>query len=48
MPSSHQTASRPGLEQESLFLQPPGYARLAYNWAVPESQAGLEVGKWVG
>ena len=37
----------PTAEQESLFLQHAGYARFAYNWAVGEFKAGLEVGEWL-
>ena len=48
MLKSHRIALRPAPEQESLFLQHAGYARFAYNWAVSEFQAGLEVGEWLG
>ena len=48
MLKSHRIALRPTLEQESLFLQHAGYARFAYNWAVAEFQASLEVGEWLG
>ena len=40
-------ALKPTPQQESLFLQHAGYARFAYNWAVGEFQAGLEVGEWL-
>ena len=48
MLKSHRIALKPTLDQESLFLQHAGYARFAYNWAVAEFQAGLEVGEWLG
>ena len=38
---------KPTLEQEALFGQHAGYARFAYNWAVGEFKAGLEVGEWL-
>ena len=44
---SYRVALRPTLEQESLFGQHAGYARFAYNWAVGEFKAGLDVGKWL-
>ena len=47
MKRSHRVALRPTPEQESLFGQHAGYARFAYNWAVGEFQAGLEVGEWL-
>ena len=47
MKKSHRVALRPTAEQESLFGQHAGYARFAYNWAVGEFQAGLEVGEWL-
>lgn len=47
MKKSHRIALRPTPEQESLFRQPAGYARFAYNWAVGEFQAGLQVGEWL-
>ena len=31
-----------------LFGQHAGYARYAYNWAVGEFKAGLDVGEWLG
>ena len=34
-------------EQEILFNQYAGYARFAYNWAVGEFKAGLDVGEWL-
>ena len=40
-------ALKPTLEQEVLFGQHAGYARFAYNWAVAEFKAGLEVGEWL-
>ena len=47
MLKSHRIALKPSLEQEVLFLQHAGYARFAYNWAVGEFKAGLEVGEWL-
>ena len=47
MMRSHRIALRPTPEQESLFGQHAGYARFAYNWAVGEFKAGLEVGEWL-
>ena len=44
---SHRIALRPTQEQESLFGQHAGYARFAYNWAVGEFKAGLDVGEWL-
>ena len=44
---SHRICLKPTAEQESLFLQHAGYARFAYNWAVGEFEAGLEVGEWL-
>ena len=47
MLKSHRVALRPTSEQESLFLQQAGFARFAYNWAVGEFKAGLEMGEWL-
>ena len=47
MLKSHRVALRPTSEQESLFLQHAGFARFAYNWAVGEFKAGLDVGEWL-
>ena len=47
MLKSHRIALRPSGEQEARFAQHAGYARLAYNWAVGEFKAGLEVGEWL-
>ena len=47
MKKSHRIALRPTPEQESLFRQHAGYARFAFNWAVGEFQAGLQVGEWL-
>ena len=47
MKKSHRVALKPSLEQESLFGQHAGYARFAYNWALGEFKAGLEVGEWL-
>ena len=47
MLKSHRICLRPTPGQESLFLQHAGYARFAYNWAVGEIKAGLDVGEWL-
>ena len=47
MKRSHRIALKPTPEQESLFGQHAGYARFAYNWAVGEFKAGLNVGEWL-
>ena len=47
MKRSHRVALKPSGERESLFRQQAGYARFAYNWAVVEFRAGLEVGEWL-
>ena len=47
MKRAHRIALRPTAEQESLFGQHAGYARFAYNWALSEFKAGLEVGEWL-
>ena len=47
MKKTHRIALRPTPEQESLFGQHAGYARFAYNWAVGEFKAGLDVGEWM-
>ena len=47
MLKSHRVALRTTSEQESLFLQHAGFARFAYNWAVGEFKAGLEMGEWL-
>ena len=47
MKRSHCIALKPTLEQEVLFGQHAGYARFAYNWAVGEFSAGLDVGEWL-
>ena len=44
---SHRIALRPTAEQAALFGQHAGYARFAYNWALGEFRAGLEVGEWL-
>ena len=44
---AHRIALRPTPEQESLFGQHAGYARFAYNWALGEFKAGLDVGEWL-
>ena len=47
MKRSHRIALKPTPEQESLFRQHAGYARFAYNWAVGEFKASLDVGEWL-
>ena len=47
MKRSHRIALKPTPEQESLFNQHAGYARFAYNWALGEFKAGLDVGEWL-
>ena len=47
MKRAHRIALRPTPEQEAAFGQHAGYARFAYNWAVGEFKAGLEVGEWL-
>ena len=47
MKRAHRIALRPTPEQESLFGQHAGYARFAYNWALGEFKAGLDVGEWL-
>ena len=47
MKRSHRIALKPTPEQESLFGQHAGYARFAYNWALGEFRAGLDVGEWL-
>ena len=47
MKCAHRVALKPSSEQEDLFSQHAGYARFAYNWAVGEFKAGLEVGEWL-
>ena len=37
----------PTPEQEVRFGQHAGYARFAYNWALGEFKAGLDVGEWL-
>ena len=47
MKKAHRVALKPTAEQESRFGQHAGYARFAYNWAVGEFRAGLDVGEWL-
>ena len=47
MHRSHRIALKPTLEQDALFGQHAGYARFAYNWALGEFKAGLDVGEWL-
>ena len=47
MKRSHRVALKPTAEQEVLFGQHTGYARFAYNWALGEFRAGLDVDDWL-
>ena len=47
MKRAHKIALAPTPEQEVRFGQHAGYARFAYNWAVGEFKAGLDVGEWL-
>ncbi len=47
MKRAHRIALKPTPEQEAAFGQHAGYARFAYNWAVGEFKAGLDVGEWL-
>ena len=47
MNRSHRIALKPTPDQEALFGQHAGYARFAYNWALGEFRAGLDVGEWL-
>ena len=47
MKRAHRVALKTTLEQESLFGQHAGYAPFAYNWALGEYKAGLDVGEWL-
>ena len=47
MKRAHRIALKPTPEQEVLFGQQAGYARFAYNWALGEFKAGLDVGEWL-
>ena len=47
MKKAHRIALKPTPEQETLFGQHAGYARFAYNWALGEFRAGLDVGEWL-
>ena len=47
MLKSHRIALKSTPEQESLFGQHAGYARFAYNWALSQFKAGLDVGEWL-
>ena len=47
MKRAHRVALKPTDEQEALFGQHAGYARFAYNWALGEFRAGLDVGEWL-
>ena len=47
MKRTHKIALAPTPEQEVRFGQHAGYARFAYNWAVGEFKAGLDVGEWL-
>ena len=45
MQRAHRVALKPTPDQESLFSQHAGYTRFAYNWALGEFKAGLDVGE---
>ena len=47
MKKAHRVALKPTAEQEARFGQHAGYARFAYNWALGEFRAGLDVGEWL-
>ena len=47
MKKAHRVALKPTAEQEERFGQQAGYARFAYNWALGEFKAGLDVGEWL-
>ena len=47
MKRAHRVALKPTPDQESLFNQHAGYARFAYNWALSEFEAGLDVREWL-
>ena len=47
MKRAHKIALAPTPEQEVRFGQHAGYARFAYNWALGEFKAGLDVGEWL-
>ncbi len=47
MKRAHRIALKPTPEQELVFGRHAGYARFAYNWALGEFKAGLEVGEWL-
>ena len=44
MKRAHRIALKPTPDQEALFSQHAGYARCAYNWALGEFKAGLDMG----
>ena len=47
MKRAHRIALKSTPEHEILFGQLAGYARFAYNWALAELKAGLDVGEWL-
>ena len=47
MKRAHRIALAPTPEQEVWFGQHAGYSRFAYNWALVEFKAGLDVGEWL-
>ena len=47
MKRAHRVALKSTPDQDSLFSQHAGYARFAYNWALGEYKAGLDVGEWL-
>lgn len=47
MKRAQRISLKPTSEQYALFSQHAGYARFAYNWALGEFRAGLDVGEWL-
>ena len=47
MKRAHRVALKSTPDQDSLFGQHAGYAWFAYNWALGEFKAGLDVGEWL-
>ena len=47
MKRAHRVALKSTPDQDSLFSQHAGYAWFAYNWALGEFKAGLDVGEWL-
>lgn len=48
MNRTHKIALAPTWTQGALFAQHAGYARVAYNHALADLKAGLDVGEWCG